>query len=92
MKLREIRLDKGCFTIVGALVAAAFLWLGNYFLEGYRDTEARERALTEQRLKALTAVSIAHSKMTRAFFRYSNEEPKTPPEKATEEYKKAIED
>jgi hypothetical protein len=92
MKLREIGLDKGCFTIAGALMAAAFLCLGNYFLEGYRNAEARERALTEQRLKALTAISIAHSRMTRAFFKYSNEEPNTPPEKATEEYKKAIDD
>lgn len=89
-KLGEIFLDKGCFTIFAGAVAGAILWGGNYFLEDYRSKEARERVLTEERLKALTGISAAHSKMTRTFFIYSNEEPNTPTEKATAEYKKAI--
>jgi hypothetical protein len=84
--------DKGCFALLTGLAVGIAVWFGNYALENYRAQEARERALTEERLKALTAISIAHSKMTRAFFKYSNEEPQTPAATATKEYKQAIED
>jgi hypothetical protein len=90
LKLKEGCLEKGCFTLLTGLFAALCLGLANYALEGYRAGEARERALTEQRLAALTAISAAHSQMTRVFFFYTSEDPDAPADKAAQEYEQAI--
>jgi hypothetical protein len=81
--------DKGCFTLVGAIIAGIFLFGVNYLLERYKLEEARRRALLAQQLDELFKLNTAFSKMTSVYFAHAGEPPPADEKKIKKEYEEA---